>query len=166
MKLKQIYETIIKELDSKQGYDKYIPRIEKALKVKVNSFIGGRTRSDVFDIGGGKVLKITDDDKDVQGFVIGQENSYLPIPKVYKMYELVADDIKNKMWVIISQKAETGNISWEESDALENWFNSNSQYFPTDMDPKNVGRIKGQLVYLDPTFLYDVDISSVKKLKI
>jgi len=167
MKLKHLFEEIVAELGSTHGFgDKVLTRIEKALNIKATKFVRGGTRSDVFDIGSGKYLKITDDPMDAAGFMVGKAHPDYPIPKVFDIYKLKG--VRGNLWMIISQKVETGFEPGSSGMEMRSWFIQNTKFRANDTHPGNIGTDStGRKVYLDPSFdNADEYLSKIPVLKI
>lgn len=156
MKLKQILQEVLIE---QIGFYTIIPFIESKLNIKVGEFIGNGEQSDVFAIGDDKVLKITSNKYDVEGFMVADKYKKYPLPKVYGIYK-IDPNIKRKeirrferdIWIIISEQVEVGNVSESDCDTLRKWFLENLKLDANDVHRKNVGKKNGVLIYIDPSF--------------
>lgn len=162
MKLRDLINEIVQESqnDPEHGYNEFLPFLQTKLKVKVKNRLASGSKSDVFDIGGGKVLKITKGSNDANGMMLAKEHPDYPIPKVFGIYKFNPLSInpnskfKQTLYAIVSEKIDaTNNFNLDDEADLEDWFLNNTKYVPDDIHAGNMGkRGDGTIVYTDPSF--------------
>lgn len=179
-KLTDIYNEVVTEKlsDDPHKYYKHLPKIAKLLRVEVKDFIKSGTRSSVFELTDGKVLKLTNDIDDAAGLRYSMiKHPELPVLKVYEVYKYVVgmDAYKNPMYVYIAitEKLDILSVTKIGDRIIEilKWFAINTKLKPKDLHQQNIGISKdkstplGGLVILDPSFNGMRDISDIPELK-
>lgn len=162
MKLRQLIRQIIVESqdDQEHGYSQFIPFIEQKLKVKIKKRVASGSKSDIFELSDGHVLKITRGVNDANGMMLAKENPNYPIPKVFGVYKFNPtainpdSEFKKTLYIIVSEKVDaTNQFNLDDEADLEDWFLTNTKYIPDDIHAGNMGqRTDGTVVYLDPSF--------------
>lgn len=163
IKLKRLLAEIITEIvaGDNHNFDKLIPYIESKLKFKIGKYLSSGSKSDIFELGGNKVLKITSGTNDANAMFFAKEHPNYPIIKVFGVYKINSENLPNDLkpdnpnglYIIISEKLKTRDFTLDEEADLEDWFLQNTKYIPNDVFSDNMGvNSSGKIVYLDPSF--------------
>lgn len=163
MKLMEIYKELIQEVISgkNHGFDVLLPFVEDKLNISVKKYIASGTKSDIFELTNGKILKLTHGKNDANGMMFAKEHPQYPIIKVFEIYKIQEPNLPTKIvnlygnviFLMISEKIKTSSFTLDDEAVLEDWFLNNTKYVPDDIHPDNMGiNSKNEIIYIDPSF--------------
>ena len=158
-------------------YHKHVKRLEKLLNVKVRDHMNSGTRSSVFELTDGRVMKITSDPTDAAGLKYAMDNHpHVPVLKVFSINRFStggSDAYDNKYYdyvAIVEKLKPIQSDPDETTDKLQMWFYDNSDKIADDVHQQNIGISSdtttplGGLVFLDPSFKGMHDVSDIKAI--
>jgi len=174
IKLTKILTEIIDEKisDDPFHYHKHIKRLEKLLNVKVTDHMKSGTRSSVFTLKDGRVMKITSDPTDAAGLKYAMDNHpHVPVLKVFSINRFStggSDAYGNGYYDYVAIVEKLKPTDDDERYPIISWFYDNTGVKPADVHDGNIGISSDKstplhgVVFLDPSFEGMRSVSGIK----